>query len=638
MKTLAFLTVFLPLLGSLASGIFGTFLGRRFVALVTTTLVGVSFLLSLFVLSKALAGQGGVFPLYTWLRFGGTPVSVGFWVDPVSALMLAVVTFVSFLVHIYSAGYMADDPGWPRFFSYISLFTFFMLMLVTAANFVQLFFGWEGVGLVSYLLIGFWFERPRAPTAGLKAFLLNRVGDISFALGMGVVFWAVASLDFSQLLSPQSLALEKNLPLFFGVGLPWQTAAALLLFGGAMAKSAQIPLHAWLPDSMEGPTPISALIHAATMVTAGIFMVARLSPFFAVSTTALLVILWIGVATALLMGLVGLVQSDIKRVVAYSTLSQLGYMVAALGAGAFSASLFHLTTHAFFKALLFLAAGSVIVALHHEQDMRKMGGLWRALPITYICALVGALALCGIPPFSGYFSKDLIIEAVNHCAPGGRWASAILELGAFVTAAYTFRMIFMVFHGAPRGHHHEAKEPGASVVAPLVALAVPALAGGIWLIPLGMGGFFRGALESAKCTAHLAPVTPGFWGFLGESLAMPSVWLALIGIAAAWIAVFLPAFEKLARLMAPGRWILREKYGFDFLYETILAPLAVLWGWVLGWIDRKIVDGLGVMGLAQGMKRLATAMARLEVGVFSAYAFAMILGVLAMLTWMLGRI
>ena len=467
MKTLYLIVPFAPLLGAIIAGFLGRAIGRRATHRVTILGMIVSFAASCLVLADVLKGNTFDGPLYTWITSGSAAFHIGFLIDPLSALMMVVVTFVSLAVHVYTIGYMDEDPGYQRFFSYISLFTFSMLMLVMANNFLQLFFGWEAVGLISYLLIGFWYTRPTAIFANLKAFLVNRVGDFGFLLGIALVLMHLGSLEYSEVFKAAPGLAGTTVEIFSGT--PWSlmTVICILLFIGAMGKSAQFPLHVWLPDSMEGPTPISALIHAATMVTAGIFMVARMSPLYELSPTALSIVLIVGAITAFFMGLVGLVMNDIKRVVAYSTLSQLGYMTVALGASAYAAGMFHLMTHAFFKALLFLAAGSVIIAMHHEQDMRKMGGLRKYMPMTYWTALIGALALCGIPPFAGFFSKDTILEAVREShTPGAGIAYASVLGGVLITALYTFRMIFMTFHGKERfdlgggGARAGAREPG----------------------------------------------------------------------------------------------------------------------------------------------------------------------------------
>src|SRR5689334_9033124 len=457
MNTLYFVVPLAPLVGAIIAGLFGKVIGRRRAHSVTILGMVIATVAAWLVFEDVRAGHLFNGPVYTWITSGGVRFDIGFLIDPLSALMMLVVTFVSLMVHIYTIGYMHDDPGYARFFSYISLFTFSMLMLVMANNFLQLFFGWEAVGLVSYLLIGFWYTRPSAVFASLKAFLVNRVGDFGFLLGIALILAYVGTLDYAPVFGAANSLAETSIEVIPGAHWSVITLVCILLFVGAMGKSAQFPLHVWLPDSMEGPTPISALIHAATMVTAGIFMVARMSPLYELSTVALSCILIIGAITAFFMGLLGIVNNDIKRVIAYSTLSQLGYMAVGLGASAYAVSIFHLMTHAFFKALLFLGAGSVIIALHHEQDMRRMGGLRKYMPITFWTAVVGSLALCGIPPFAGFFSKDSLIEAVHWSAtPGAGIAHAAVLLGVFVTALYTFRMLFMTFHGAERFHdaHH----------------------------------------------------------------------------------------------------------------------------------------------------------------------------------------
>src|SRR6185312_1869462 len=491
----------LPLLAAAVAGLFGKYIGRAGAHTITILCVGVSCALSVYVLIQLLHGAP-IYdaPVYTWALSDGVHMDVGFLIDRLSALMMVVVTFVSLCVHVYTIGYMHDDPGYTRFFSYISLFTFAMLMLVMSNNFMQLFFGWEAVGVVSYLLIGFWYTRPSATFASLKAFLVNRIGDFGFVLGIAGVVYYTNSLLYADAFAAAPKLAHAMLPITATHSVQSLTLICILLFVGAMGKSAQVPLHIWLPDSMEGPTPISALIHAATMVTAGIFMVARMSPLFELSQGALSFVLVIGATTAFFMGLVGIVSNDIKRVVAYSTLSQLGYMTVALGVSAYGAGIFHLMTHAFFKALLFLAAGSVIMAMHHEQDMRKMGGLRKYMPITYWTCLVGALALIGFPGFSGFFSKDALIEAVHAShLPAAGYAYWCVLLGVFVTAFYTFRLVFMTFHGEERMDHHTREHLHESpwvVTVPLILLAIPsALIGWFTIKPLLFGGFFQGAIH-----------------------------------------------------------------------------------------------------------------------------------------------
>jgi NADH-quinone oxidoreductase subunit L len=577
-------------------------------------------------------------------------MEVGFLVDRLSALMMVVVTFVSLMVHIYTIGYMHDDPGYQRFFSYISLFTFAMLMLVMSNNFLQLFFGWEAVGLVSYLLIGFWYKKPTAIVANLKAFLVNRVGDFGFILGIAAVVMFAGTLDYAETFAQAERIAGQEVEIF--AGSPWNamTVICILLFIGAMGKSAQAPLHVWLPDSMEGPTPISALIHAATMVTAGIYMVARMSPLYELSATALAFVLVIGAVTAFFMGLLGIVQNDIKRVVAYSTLSQLGYMTVALGASAYAAGIFHLMTHAFFKALLFLAAGSVIIAMHHQQDIRRMGGLRKYMPVTYWTALIGSLALIGFPGTAGFFSKDALIEAVHAAwSQQGSMAHAIaywsVLLGVFVTALYSFRMFFLVFHGeermdaATRSHLHETP---AVVTVPLILLAIPSLLVGWPAIgPLLFGDFFGDAIRVAPEHGALAAVGEEFHGpagFILHALGGPAVYLALAGVAVAWY-VWLrrPELAGLAseRLAAIYR-LLVNKYYADELYQRVFAAGGRGVGTVL-WKagDQAVIDGVMVNGTARVIGRIAAVVRRVQSGYLYHYAFAMVIGLTALLGWLL---
>src|SRR5687767_10455110 len=517
MKTIYLIIPFAPLIAAIIAGLFGRQVGRTGAHSVTIFAVLLSFLCSCVVLYDVMQGTRFNGPVYTWLASGGTRFEIGFLIDPLTALMMVVVTFVSLMVHVYTIGYMAGDPGYQRFFAYISLFTFSKLMLVMANNFLQLFFGWEAVGVVSYLLIGFWYTRESAVYANLKAFLVNRVGDFGFILGIALILAHFGTLDYATVFDKaESLQGE-------------MTLICLLLFVGAMGKSAQFPLHVWLPDSMEGPTPISALIHAATMVTAGIFMVARMSPLYELSETARSVVLIIGAVTALAMGLVALTQFDIKRVVAYSTLSQLGYMTAALGASAYSAAMFHLMTHAFFKAVLFLAAGSVIIALHHEQDMRRMGGLRRYLPITYWTMMLGAISSAGIPGFAGFFSKDAIIEAIHHSpTPGAGFAYFCVVACVFVTAAYTFRLVFMAFHGPERfDRHHPPHESPPVVTVPLILLAVPSIVSGYVIGQVVFGDYFGESLPAPD------PNYFGLWSYIVHGVFSLPLALSLAGIATA---------------------------------------------------------------------------------------------------------
>jgi NADH-quinone oxidoreductase subunit L len=644
-----YLTIVLaPLLAAIVAGLFGRQVGRVGGHTVTILGVAVSFVLSAWVLWGLLNGSVAPYngTVYEWAVVDGVRMEVGFLVDRLSALMMTVVTFVSLCVHIYTIGYMHDDPGYQRFFSYISLFTFAMLMLVMANNFLQLFFGWEAVGLVSYLLIGFWFKRPSAVHANMKAFLVNRVGDFGFLLGIAAVLFWFGSLDYATVFERAPGLADARVEIFSGASWSAMTLICILLFIGAMGKSAQVPLHVWLPDSMEGPTPISALIHAATMVTAGIFMVARMSPLFELSTTALSFVLVIGATTAFFMGLLGIVQNDIKRVVAYSTLSQLGYMTVALGASAYAAGIFHLATHAFFKALLFLAAGSVIIAMHHEQDIRKMGGLRRYMPVTYWTALIGSLALIGFPGFSGFFSKDAIIEAV-HAAdlPGAGYAYACVLAGVFITALYSFRMFFLVFHGKERFDEHTRShlhETPAVVTGPLVMLAVPSVIVG-WLAMEAVlfGGFFGDAIHVAAARDTLAALAAGGTttptAMLAHGFVTPALWLALGGVAAAWF-LYLHRPElpgRIAARLAGVNRVLDQKYYFDAFNERVLAPLARGAGQVF-WRggDGAVIDGLLVNGSARAVGWLSGVVRRIQTGYLYHYAFAMFIGLALMLGWL----
>lgn len=635
------------------AGLFGRQIGRAGAHWITILAVGLSFVLSVLVLKNLYwdGGQAENYSLYTWAVSDGLRMEVGFLIDRLTALMMVVVTFVSWMVHIYTIGYMQDDPGYQRFFSYISLFTFAMLMLVMSNNFLQLFFGWEAVGVVSYLLIGFWFKRETAIFANLKAFVVNRVGDFGFILGIAGVVMFTNSLDYATVFAGADSIAAQSVEVL--PGSPWNamTLICILLFIGAMGKSAQAPLHVWLPDSMEGPTPISALIHAATMVTAGIFMVARMSPLFELSETALAVVLTIGAITAFFMGLLGIVQNDIKRVIAYSTLSQLGYMTVALGVSAYSAAIFHLMTHAFFKALLFLGAGSVIIALHHEQDIRKMGGLRKYMPITYWTAVIGTLALIGFPGLSGFFSKDALIEAVKESHWHGQgavyWIAYLsVLLGVFVTALYSFRMFFLVFHGEERmdketkSHLHES--PWV-VTAPLILLAIPsAIIGWFTIEPVLFGDFFGDAIRVTSehdVLAHIGGTFHGSWEFIVHALtAGPAVYLALAGALTAW-------FLYLKRPDLPGKWaekmsgvykLLDNKYYFDDLYIKGFAAGGRQLGqflWKKG--DELVIDGMIVNGTAKTIGRFAGVLRRVQTGYLYHYAFAMFFGVTLILAWLL---
>ena len=674
-----------PLVGSAIAGLlgtkfFGNVVGRTVSHSATILGVLVAFILSATVLNDVIGGSTFNGNVYTWMTVAGIKMNVGFQIDALSAMMMCVVTFVSLMVHIYTIGYMAEDEGYNRFFSYISLFTFSMLMLVMSNNFLQLFFGWEAVGLVSYLLIGFWFKRPTAIFANMKAFLVNRVGDFGFILGIGLLLAFGHSMDYQEIFAKKEALAALQLP-----GTDWAllTVACICLFIGAMGKSAQFPLHVWLPDSMEGPTPISALIHAATMVTAGIFMVTRMSPLFELSDTALSFILVIGSITALFMGFLGIIQNDIKRVVAYSTLSQLGYMTVALGSSAYSVAVFHLMTHAFFKALLFLGAGSVIIGMHHDQDIRNMGGLRKYMPITWVTSLLGSLALIGTPFFSGFYSKDSIIEAVaeSHIAGAGFAQFAVLA-GVFVTAFYSFRMYFLVFHGEERfgkahahdahahdahahdahdahddhghdddedEHAHHGLEPGQKphespfvVWFPLVMLAIPSVIIGYLTIgPMLYGDFFKGVIffgENHEAMAELAHEFQNPLAMALHSLTSVPLWLAISGVASAYYCYMInprvPAwfYDKFKFLHT----ILDNKYYMDKFNETVFAGGARLLGnglWNVG--DKTLIDGLLVNGSAKLVGWFSTVTKSFQTGYIYHYAFVMILGILGFLVYFL---
>ena len=652
-----YLTIVLaPLAAAIIAGLAGSRIGRAGSHWVTIVGVGLSCVLSFLVLKNMFWGgaEAENIHVYTWAVTDGLRMEVGFLVDRLTALMMSVVTFVSLMVHIYTIGYMHDDPGYQRFFSYIALFTFSMLMLVMSNNFLQLFFGWEAVGLVSYLLIGFWFKKETAIFANLKAFLVNRVGDFGFILGIAGIVVVTGSLDYAEVFASAESIASQNIEVFPGT--PWNamTVICILLFIGAMGKSAQAPLHVWLPDSMEGPTPISALIHAATMVTAGIFMVARMSPLFELSTTALGFVIIIGAVTAFFMGLLGIVQNDIKRVVAYSTLSQLGYMTVALGASAYSAAIFHLMTHAFFKALLFLAAGSVIIALHHEQDIRKMGGIRKYMPITYWTALIGSLALIGFPGSSGFFSKDLLIEAVkeSHWQQGPTvgdqityWIAYLsVLLGVFVTALYTFRMFFLVFHGKERMDAEtksQLHETSAVVTVPLILLAIPAaLIGWFTVGPVLFENYFGDAIfvsENQDVIGHMAAAWHGSMALLTHTVRTPVFWLAASGVFSAWFLYLKrPDIPQAIQSKMSGIYtLLDRKYYFDDLWIKGFAAGGRSFGqflWQRG--DQMIIDGILVDGTAKTVGRLAGVMRQIQTGYLYTYAFAMIIGLTALLSWL----
>jgi len=683
MQKLYLLVPLAPLAGAIIAGLFGKAIGRRATHTVTILGMVVCLVASLLVYQDVMGGNIFNGSVYTWLVSGNIRFEIGFLIDPLSATMMMVVSFVSLMVHIYTIGYMADDPGYQRFFSYISLFTFSMLMLVMSNNFLQLFFGWEAVGLVSYLLIGFWYTRPTAIYANLKAFLVNRVGDFGFLLGIALVLMYFGTLDYAAVFAGAGRLAGNSVELFPGVSWSLMTVICILLFIGAMGKSAQFPLHVWLPDSMEGPTPISALIHAATMVTAGIFMVARMSPLFELSETALSFVLIIGAITTFFMALIATVQYDIKRVVAYSTLSQLGYMTMALGASAYSAAIFHLFTHAFFKAVLFLGAGSVIIAMHHQQDMRKMGGLAKYMPITYMTVLFGALANAGLPPFAGFFSKETIVEAVHHATvPGAGFAYALAVAGVFVGGFYSFRLVFYAFHGKERfadphhpdamaadaeaaaaAHHddhkhadhenehahdhghdsHAPHESPAVIWVPLVLLAIPSICAG-WLIGTFVyGNYFGNSILVHPTHNAMAIMAQGFHGVIDmmtHALGTLPFWLAVAGAGTAWfLYIVRPELPAVLR----RKWgvvvtILMEKYGLDRFNDWFFAGGARALGtglWKGG--DIAVIDNVMVNGSARLVGWVAGVVRRLQSGYIYHYAFAMIFGVLTLLTWALFR-
>ncbi|CUI62342.1 NADH-quinone oxidoreductase subunit L [Achromobacter xylosoxidans] len=653
-----------PLAGAILAGLFGTgFLGRpigrRASHVITILGVLISAIGSVVVLGDVLNGLRFDGAVYTWSLIGQTKLEIGFLIDPLSAMMMVVVTSVSLMVHIYTIGYMADDPGYQRFFSYISLFTFSMLMLVMSNNMVQLFFGWEAVGLVSYLLIGFWYTRPTAIFANMKAFLINRVGDFGFVLGIGLLFAYAGTMHYGEVFAQADKLSKLTLP-----GSDWMllTVACICLFIGAMGKSAQVPLHAWLPDSMEGPTPISALIHAATMVTAGIFMVARFSPLFELSDTALSFIIVIGAIGALFLGILGIIQNDIKRVVAYSTLSQLGYMTVALGASAYSVAIFHLMTHAFFKALLFLGAGSVIIGMHHDQDIRNMGGLRKYMPITWITFLLGTLALVGTPFFSGFYSKEHIIEAAGAAHVwGASFAYYATLIGVFVTSLYSFRVYFLVFHGKERfdtsdhghGHGHDAHghddhghhggKPHESpwvVTLPLILLAIPSVLIGAWAVdPMLFGKFFNGVitvLPQHPAMHELHEEWHGWVAFGLHAFQTLPFWLVVAGAVIAWYCYLInPKVPAAIKSSLSGvNKVLENKYYVDWINEQIIARGLRCLGrglWQTG--DRGIIDGLLINGSARVVGWVSAISRHLQSGFIYHYAFAMIIGIMALVTF-----
>jgi NADH-quinone oxidoreductase subunit L len=660
-KTAYLLAAFSPLVGAIIAGFFGRKIGRGLTHWVTIFGVFLAMLASLWTLRDVLAGNTFNGTLYSWATIGSLKLEIGFLVDTLTATMMCVVTFVSLMVHIYTIGYMEEDDGYQRFFSYISLFTFSMMMLVMSNNFLQLFFGWEAVGLVSYLLIGFWYTRPTAIYANMKAFLVNRVGDFGFALGIGLVLAYFGSMDYAEVFKAAPALADKQVNFWFNT--PWSlmSVTCICLFIGAMGKSAQFPLHVWLPDSMEGPTPISALIHAATMVTAGIFMVTRMSPLFELSDTALGFIMVIGSITALFMGFMGIIQNDIKRVVAYSTLSQLGYMTIALGASAYSVAIFHLMTHAFFKALLFLAAGSVIIGMHHDQDIRNMGGLKKYMKITWITSLLGSLALIGTPFFSGFYSKESIIEAVKFSnVAGSGFAYFAAVLGVFVTAFYSFRMYFLVFHGKERwrevkhdAHGHDAHDdhhddhahhglgPNDSphesknvVTSPLILLAVPSVLIGLFAIqPMLFGDYFKDVIMVDPKHTAMAKIAEEFHGWFGmatHALTTLPFWLMIAGVASAYYCYLVnPAVPAwFYRTFKPLHTLLDNKYYMDKFNEIVFAAGSLKLGkglWKGG--DQAIIDGIAINGSARLVGFLSSAARWLQTGYIYHYAIAMIVGV-----------
>lgn len=644
-----FFVVFAPLLGALAAGFFGKWMGRTATHRTAVSLMMCSFVASLVIAQQVLVhGQTYNGALYHWVLDAHYAFNVGFLVDPLSAVMMVVVTFISLVVHIYTIGYMHDDAGYQRFFCYVSLFTFAMLMLVTANNFAQLFFGWEGVGLVSYLLIGFWFKTEAAANGSFKAFLVNRVGDMGFIIGIATILAYFGSLDYETVFAQANNIAWMKINVFANT--PWSviTLICIALFVGAMGKSAQVPLHVWLPESMAGPTPISALIHAATMVTAGIFMVARMSPLFELSPVALSLVLVIGATGALFLGIQAFVENDIKRVIAYSTMSQLGYMMAANGASAFSAGIFHLATHACFKALLFLAAGSVIIAMHHEQDIRNMGNLRKYMPITYVTFLVGALALAAIPPFSGFYSKEAIIEAVHQASiPGAQYAYICLLLGSFATAYYIFRVFFLAFHTTERmdkqtqQHLHETSWV---MTLPLILLAIPSVFLGGALVekmlysqPNLLGNSVYVASQY-DVLSRLAEEFPGIGRAIIDSFSHLPFWFAIAGIVTAWLTcVQAPVIRALlSRYLSAIQKILIAKYGFDaFNQKVLVRGVRGISAFFYRWTDRKLIDSWVVDGSGRGVSRLSQRLRRLQTGYLYHYAFTMMLGLLGLLCWFL---
>ena len=641
-----YLTIVLaPLIGAIIVGLAGNRLGRTLSHSITILGVTVSTVLALYVFNHHVLQGAEVFNenIYTWMQVGGLNMSVGFLVDNLTAVMLLVVSFISLMVHIYTIGYMQEDEGYTKFFSYISLFTFAMFMLVISNNFMQLFFGWEAVGLVSYLLIGFWHHKESAVEASLKAFLVNRVGDFGFLLGIAVLLMFFGTLDYLEVFT---LANQVNGQTIFG-DISVITVICLLLFVGAMGKSAQVPLHVWLPGSMEGPTPISALIHAATMVTAGIFMVSRMSPIFEFSDVALTFVMVVGAITAIFMGLLGIVQNDIKRVVAYSTLSQLGYMTVALGVSAYSVAIFHLMTHAFFKALLFLAAGSVIVALHHQQDIRKMGALRKKMPITYITALIGTLALIGFPGFAGFYSKDMIIEAVHFSnLPFADWVYYAVVFGVFITAFYSLRMFFIVFHGESRLDQHaedHVHETALSITVPLIVLAIPSvIIGYLTIEPMLFTGWLDNSIYiDASAHGSVASLKEHFhsaFGLMLHAVVTIPFWMMVGGSLAAWVFTLYRTdwAKKIQERFHRTNYVLKSLYGFDRLNDIVFVNGSRKLGEFLWRIsDMTIIDQFVVNGSARLMRFMGSVIRPVQTGYLYHYAFFMIIGLMLVLTWVL---
>lgn len=648
LKYAVLIEILAPLCGALFAGFLGPLMNPRVSHRVTIGMMAISFVMALFIFKWVVFdGQHFTGPWYTWMVSGHIEFHLGFLIDTLAAMMMLTVTFVSGLVHIYSIGYMKGDPGYQRFFAYVSFFTFMMLLLVSADNFLQLFLGWEGVGLVSYWLISFWYQKQAAIDGGLKSFLVNRVGDFGFILGLAIVLSTVGSLNYNVAFAHVPQLLNTQYTVFSGH--PWSALSVMcfLLFIGAMGKSAQIPLHVWLPESMQGPTPISALIHAATMVTAGVYMVARLSPLFEFSQPVMTVILVIGASGALYLGLLAFVNNDVKRIIAYSTMSQLGYMMAANGASAFSAGLFHLFMHACFKALLFLCAGSVLVIMQDEHDIRKMGGLWRYMPITYVCFLIGALSLAAIPPFSGFYSKDVIIEAVHIATiPGASYAYVCLLLGSFVTAFYIFRQFWYVFHGRPRMEPTLQKalhEAPWTMTLPQILLAIPSIVAGallvgyiVYSIPgwLGQSIF---VLPQYDVLTQLSNEYQSALSTAVHAFTQLPFWFSVAGILVSWIVVIgcPQRVAKLQPIFSPFAWILKKQFGFDAFNRLVFVKGGLSLSQLLfKYLDERIIDRWLVGGTGRDVLRLSKILRRLQSGYVYHYVFVMVLGLVGLLAWM----